>query len=82
MLSYFISSDYSDIVLVFYGMPLFRKEAFFRVFILFESDVTVMNVAFLFGTFVVALSSKQFNIFYFTELTEIICDLLFCEALW
>ena len=48
ILSDFVGSDDSDGVVVLDGMSFFRKETFFSILIVGESDVTMVDVGFNF----------------------------------
>lgn len=77
ILSNFVGSNDTDWIIVFDCMSFFGKEAFFCIFILFESDVTMIGVGLFFGIFPVSFSREKFNVENFSKVGEIFGDFFF-----
>jgi hypothetical protein len=72
ILTNLVSSNDSDRVVVSDGVSLFRKETFFSIFIIAESDVTMIDVGFLFWIFPSSFSWEKLNVNNFPKITEIL----------
>ena len=77
ILSNLVGSNNSDRVVVYDGMSLLRKETFFSIFVICESDVAVINGGFLFEIFPSSFGWKKLNVNNFAKITEIFWNLLF-----
>lgn len=72
-----VSSHDSDGVVVLDGMSFFREETFFCVLIILKSNITMVDVWFLFWIVPSAFSWEQFDINNLSEIAEILGDFLF-----
>lgn len=72
ILSNLVSSDDSDGVVGSNGMSFFRKETLFGVFIVLKSNITMIDVRFLFWVVPGSFSGEEFNFNNFTESAEVL----------
>lgn len=77
ILTDFIGSNDSNRIIIFDGVSFFTEKTFFGILIVFESDVAMIGVGFLFWVFPVALGREKLDINDFTKSWEIFCDFLF-----
>lgn len=81
ILANLVGSNDSDGVIVLDGMTVLRKETFFSIFVVIESDVTMINVGFLFRVFPGAFGWEKFNVNNLAEIAEILLDFLFAAII-